>query len=139
MAEPLRLTLPELVARIHAHFAPLEARVNFPGKYDRIANIKIVDDTDQLIGEYNAKGGESPESLLAEVLFGLEGEVLVIISDPQPDPAEEDLFRWELVHRFEIPEDLEPEEWLTDPNGRQAWGEWTTWHDHTRVATIWPP
>ncbi|HYE76556.1 MAG TPA: hypothetical protein VEI97_01090 [bacterium] len=138
MAAPLRLTLPELVARIKAHFEPLEARVNFPGNYDRIANIKVVDDTDQVIGEYSAKG-ETPESLLAEVLFGMVGEVLMIISDPQPDPAEEDLFRWELVARYGIPEDLDPEEWLSVPEGRHAWGEWTTWHDHTRVATIWPP
>ncbi|MCG3151100.1 MAG: hypothetical protein GEEBNDBF_00369 [bacterium] len=136
-AHSRQLRLLELVHLIKAHFAPLKARVHFPGDYSRLDNIKVVDATDVVRTHLHQASDPTVDTFLGELLFGIPQEVLMEISDPQPDPAAEDAFYWELVTRFEIPPELEVEDWLSHPAGRRAWGEWTTWHDHTRIATCW--
>ena len=131
------MLLPDLVALIQAHFDPLEARVNFPGKFTGIANIKVVDAQGIQREEFSESTPITTGELLAEILFGQRGTVHLQISDPEPQEVGEDAFRWELVARFDIDPELDPEEWLTTPEGRLAWAEWTTWHDHTRRVSLW--
>lgn len=139
MTAPLTLRLPELVQRVKKYFLPLEARVHFPGDYSRVDNVKVVDGLGIERARFDATTEPEVSAKIAEILFGVCQPIPIEISEPDPDPEEEDAFYWELVERFEIPPEVEVEEWLSIPEGRRAWGEWTTWHDHTRIATLWPP
>lgn len=139
MTEPLRIALPDLVTLIREHFAPLEVRVHFPGDFSRIDNIKVLDEQEQVRQHFTTDSDPAVDEVVSAILFGVQSGLIYDISEPDPDPAAEDQFYWELVSRFQIPPELPIDEWLDVPEGRRAWGEWTTWHDHTRIATIWPP